>query len=144
MKPQHDNSFISKDLDCEFSLHSLTPPLSCFCPSCSSTPPAVTSFAYFCLFLPQNVTVLSLYKPHSANLEGRESGRENERGRGLLCGDSVLLPFTFICDYATCAHCGPSSSAVPPQCPTKTHGITTTFQMERIKMMQDHKMSPRF
>lgn len=68
MRPQHDNFLIRKDLDQEFS----------------PTPP-VTTFAYFSLFLPQNVTVLSLYNPHSANLRNRERGgrgRGEERGRG--------------------------------------------------------------
>lgn len=79
VRPQHDNFLIRKDLDQEFS----------------PTPP-VTTFAYFSLFLPQNVTVLSLYIPHSANpikrevergREGerrenrKEMGREDERGR---------------------------------------------------------------
>lgn len=59
MRPQHDNFLIRKDLDQEFS----------------PTPP-VTTFAYFSLFLPQNVTVLSLYNPHSANPRKREGGRE--------------------------------------------------------------------
>lgn len=70
MRPQHDNFLIRKDLDQEFS----------------PTPP-VTTFAYFSLFLPQNVTVLSLYNPHSANLRNRERGergreREGERREG--------------------------------------------------------------
>lgn len=64
MRPQHDNFLIRKDLDQEFS----------------PTPP-VTTFAYFSLFLPQNVTVLSLYNPHSANLRKRERGGRGERGR---------------------------------------------------------------
>lgn len=80
VKSQH-NSFISKDLDREFSLRSLTPPLSCFCPSRPSTLPAETSVAYFSLLIPQNVTVLWLYSPHSANLEGTERGREREGER---------------------------------------------------------------
>lgn len=134
VKSQH-NSFISKDLDREFSLRSLTPPLSCFCPSRPSTPPAETSVAYFSLLIPQNVTVLWLYNPHSANLEGTERGRERESERELLWGDSFLLPFTFICDYTTSVHCGPSSSAAPFQCQKKkkTHRITKIFQVERIK-----------
>lgn len=65
MRPQHDNFLITKDLDQEFS----------------PTPP-VTTFAYFSLFLPQNVTVLSLYNPHSANPRKREGERGRERGRG--------------------------------------------------------------
>lgn len=71
MRPQHDNFLIRKDLDQEF------PP----------TPP-VTTFAYFSLFLPQNVTVLSLYNPHSANPRKTER-REREGGgeKGQWGGD---------------------------------------------------------
>lgn len=135
VKSQH-NSFISKDLDWEFSLRSLTPPLSCFCPSRPSTPPAETSVAYFSLLIPQNVTVLWLYSPHSANLEGTERGREREgeRERAIMrwlfsASFHLHLWLHNICTLWTLLIC--RTFPVPKK--KNPHRITKIFQVERIK-----------